>query len=207
MSGRSTSRPLRTGSWGGAWTVSLPTGPDWCEPGSAGRSRRLLVVLELVPAEASTHGDQIARRALEAVLAAHAGHHLGHGHETGGRDGLIALLADAIVAAAQPLERFGQAVGALHQQAPRGEVHLAILVDLDHVDLVGQLAGVAKRIHRIDGRGGAAHLANPLRGPGQFGFEFPLDVVHFALPPGRLPLATPPGLASPRCKPHAASLW
>src|SRR5438034_3432047 len=196
-SGRSTSRPWRTYSWGGAWTVSSPTDPGSCELGSVGRSRRLFLFLELVPAEAGGHGGQVTRHALEAVLAAHTGHHLGHGHETGGRNGLLALLADSVLAATKPLERLGQAIGALNQQAPRGEVHFAILVDLDHVHLVRQLIGVTKRVHRIDGRGRPAHVADALRCPRQFCFQPALDVFHVGLPLRRFAPRLPrPGLAS-----------
>src|SRR3989442_12031716 len=116
MSGRSTSRPLRTGSLDGALTASLPIGPGSCEPGSAGRSRRLVVVFDLVPVEAGAHGGQVTRRALETVLAAHAGHHFRHGHEASGGNGLLALLADPVVAVPKPLEGFGQTIGALHEQ-------------------------------------------------------------------------------------------
>ena len=96
-----------------------------------------------------------------------------------------ALLAGAVVTAAQTLERLGEAVGALHEQAPGGEVHLAILVDLDHVDLVGELARITDRSHRLHGRACTAHVADTLNSPVQFGFQILSDLVHDFFPLGR----------------------
>jgi hypothetical protein len=97
---------------------------------------------------------------LEAVLAAHAGGDLRHGPEPSGRDTLLALLADSVLAAAQPLEGLGQLVRALDQHAPRGEAHLAVLVDLDQVDLIGEGRVVTERPRELLQDHRAAHLTD-----------------------------------------------
>src|SRR5262250_984442 len=96
--------------------------------------------------------------------------------------------AGAVVPAPQPLQRLGESVGALHEQAPGSEIHLAILVDLDHVDFVGELARIAHSTIGLRRGGGPAHLADALHGPAEFGFQLLLDLVHSFLPLyGRLP--------------------
>src|SRR5215472_10274264 len=167
-----------------------------------------LVVLGVVPVRGNGDRGRLARHLLQAILAAHTGRHLRHRLEAGGRDGLPTLLAGAVVTAAQTLQGLGEAVGAFHEQAPGGEIHLAILVHLDHVDFVGELARIAHGTMALHGGGGPAQLADALHGPVQFGFQFLLDLVHslspslWAVTPASIPLIR---LAEGDCKACAAT--
>src|SRR5215831_201187 len=140
-----------------------------------------LVVLGVVPVRGDGDHGHLTRHLLQAILAAHTGRNLRHRLEAGRRDRLSTLLAGAVVAAAQTLQRLGETVGALHEQAPGGEIHLAILVHLDHVDFVGELARIAHSAMALHGGGGPAQLADALHGPVQFGFQLLLDLVHSPL--------------------------
>src|SRR5215510_396243 len=164
-----------------------------------------LVVLGLVPVHGDRDRGHVTRHLLQAILAAHTGRDLGHRLEAGGRDGLSTLLTNAVVAAAQTLQRLGETVGALHEQAPGGEIHLAILVHLNHVDFVGELARIAHGTMALHGGGGPAHLADALHGPVQFGFQLLLDLVHSLSPSlWAVTLLRPLHPAGvPRCKRHA----
>src|SRR5215467_4735352 len=163
-------------------TSGIGANPD--RPASASG----LVVLGLVPVRGDGDHGHLTRHLLQAILAAHTGRNLRHRLEAGRRDCLSTLLAGAVVAAAQTLQRLGETVGALHEQAPGGEIHLAILVHLDHVDFVGELARIAHSTIGLHGGGGPAHLADALHGPVQFRFQLLLDLIHSFLPLyGRLP--------------------
>src|SRR5215831_7111696 len=167
-----------------------------------------LVVFGLIPVRGDGDRGHLTRHLLQAVLAADTGRNLRHRLQAGGRDGLSTLLAGAVVAAAQTLQRLGETVGALHEQAPGGEIHLAILVHLDHVDFVGELARIAHGTMALHGGGGPAQLADALHGPVQFGFQFLLDLVHslspslWAVTPASIPLIR---LAEGGCKACAAT--
>src|SRR4029434_8384855 len=64
-------------------------------------------------------GLEMTSRALEAVLALHAGLHLRHDPHASRRDGLVALHADAILAIVQPLDGRGEPAHALHEHFAR----------------------------------------------------------------------------------------
>src|SRR4030095_13882507 len=82
-------------------------------------------------------GLEVTPRALEAVLALHAGLHLGHDPQASRRDGLVALDADAILTVVQPFDGRSDPIHARHGQLAVRKADLTALVGLDLVDLVG----------------------------------------------------------------------
>src|SRR5206468_56164 len=140
----------------------------------------MLLVVKILAVEACPDRFE-PTRALQSVLAAHAGGHLGHGQEPLGRDGLLALLAEPVLAGAQALERLGQLVGALHEKAPHREAHLAVLVDTDDVHVAGQGHIVPVRAGKLLDHYRAARLADPVHRAIQLRFQALSDVFHGSL--------------------------
>jgi hypothetical protein len=85
------------------------------------------------------------REPLDAVLAANACLHLGHGAQPRRGNPLGTLQAHAVVTAVEPVEGGGQTIHALHQPLARGEADLPVLVGLDPVNLVGEEGVAADR--------------------------------------------------------------
>src|SRR6266849_5087291 len=173
------SRPSRTGSSCMVSTESSPAGPSNCWLGWAGGKR--LLFLGLLAVLSGAHGLEMPGHALDAVLAAHTRTNLGHGPKPCRRDGLLALFTGTVVAATKALESLGEAVGTLDEETAGGEVHLAVFVDLDDVDFIGQLR-VTHPAHHVHGQDRAPHVAEPLHRPAQFRLQPLLDLVHVGSP-------------------------
>jgi hypothetical protein len=110
--------------------------------------------------------------------APHAGGHLRQRAKPGRSDGLFALLAQAVLAAAEPLQGLCQLIGAPDEQAASGKAHLAVLVLADDVDLISQGGIVADRSRELFKNHGAAHLADSIHRVIQFRLEPFLDLFH-----------------------------
>src|SRR6266849_391992 len=173
------SRPSRTGSSCMVSTESSPADPSNCWLGWAGGKR--LLFLGLLAVQPGAHRLEMPGHALDAVLTAHTGANLGHGPKPCRCDGLVALFTRPVFAATKALESLGEAVGTLDQEAAGGEVHLAVFIDLDDVDFIGQLR-VTHPAHHVHGQERAPHVAEPLHRPAQFRLQSLLDLVHVSSP-------------------------
>jgi hypothetical protein len=123
---------------------------------------------EFLALEAAARELQAVRHALDPVLAPHAGGYLRQGAKPGRSDGLSALLAQTVLAAAEPLQRLGQLIGASDEQAAGGKAHLAVLVLADDVDFISQGGIVPDRSRELLKNHGTAHLADPIHRVIQF---------------------------------------
>src|SRR5262249_2612515 len=136
-----------------------------------------LLVVDLVVI-APRHDGLEHLRALEHVLTAHARRHFRHGAYPPPRGRLLAFLAAAVVAVAQTLERLAELPGAVDEQAPGREAHLAISVPADDVPAVRQgTVGVYGAAPLLD-EDAAGRVADPVHRAVQLRFQLPSDVVH-----------------------------
>src|SRR5262245_22330151 len=104
----------------------------------------------------------------QAILTSHATCDLGHRPEPRRSDGLFALLAQTVLAVAQALERIGQLVGPVDQQALGREAHLPVLIEPDDVYLVRQRCVVPGGPWEILQCDGSAQLADSIDRTVQF---------------------------------------
>jgi hypothetical protein len=111
---------------------------------------------------------------------------------------LAVCLTDPVLPVPYALQRLGQLVGAVHQQAPRGEAHLPVLVDPDHVYLVGKRRVTPAAPELFEGHH-ATHVPDPLHRVAELSLKALLDLVHrpVSLLGSGSTRPGPPGWASP----------
>src|SRR3990172_3273111 len=115
---------------------------------------------------------------LDAVLAADARLHLGHGVQPRRGNPLGTLHAHAVLTVVQPVESVRQTLHALHQPLARGEADLPALVGLDLVNFVGEAGVVPGRAGQLLNRYGPAELAKSKQSRRQVVIEPGSDVIH-----------------------------